>query len=161
MHPVILICNSPFSESGPLVEALQRLGVEVRATTLEEIQHQGLVVRETTLVVDRRPESFSISFGVRHRREEGLSRLLAHVLIAAPLANLHPRDAELLKIPEPPPEFKVEEAVKVLAFLDDKLVFEKPKPDWPKPQHVKPVGQWKHRPAASHPACSRDKRFMR
>lgn len=157
MHPIILVCTSPFENPEPVIKALQNLGVEARATTLEEVKGEDLVVPEAAVIAIKTPDSYVLSMNVGARREGLLRRAAAIALISsASIANRGP--IEIPEIPEPP---KFEPKMALRMDVEDDFIFEKPKPNWPKAAHNKPSAQWKHRHHGFHPARSRDKARMR
>ncbi len=152
MHSVILICDSPFQKSDPLVQALKNIGVEARETTFKEIQGKDLVTPEATIIAIKTLDSYVLSVS-GHRNQDGFLRRVAAMALVS--SAIHTRPMELPEIPEPP-TVKPEDLAGMKGMLDHKFFFEKPKPDWPKPNHIRPTAQWKNQQRRNfHPARSR------
>lgn len=138
MSSIILICDNIPTTHERLVELVKNLGAETQMLVIDDADKMSLVAPDR-----------SVNIGVIGRRHS----LTAMALSLGVLAG-----RPTMKAPPPP---SLEKAFNMTEVFDEEFFFEKPKPNWPKPNHIRPTGQWIHRPAASHPARSRDKRFMR
>lgn len=180
MSSIILICDNIPTTHERLVELMKSLGPETRMLVFDDTDKmsfagpcegsgdEGLKYAISELlghemrcvVIDAAEPSFEAgkSAPERHRpvnmgaigRRHGLTSIALSIRALAPRPTM-----------EAPPPSSLEKAFGMMEAFDEEFFFEKPKPDWPKPDHIRPTAQWKHRHSASHPARSRDKRFMR